>query len=516
MATINGTSGNDNLVGTTDDDSITAQGGNDAVDGLDGNDTILGGDGSDKIAGGDGNDSIDGGSGDDVLQGGAGNDTLIAGTNSGVGDSLSGGAGDDVLTDSFGNATLDGGDGADFFNLGYGTATVIGGDGGTNADTISFDLADDGIKLIFDGEGSGAYKDDDGDSGIFSGIEAIEGSGSNDLIDASLDSAGVSLTGGAGNDQILGGSGSDEIDGGAGDDSLTGGSGADTFFVSGGNDTITDFDATGSGDGDTTNNDFVDLSGYYDSLSELRADLADDGILNQSNSVDEDGNAVDYSDNTQFSGGSLTVDGATPTTFTADNTGVICFARGAQIATPSGHCAVEHLRPGDLVFTWNGGPQRVIWIGVDHLDRDDLAGSEAVRPILIPRGVLGATSDLFVSRQHGMLLPSGGFARAGHLVDLLPGVRIAHGKRRVSYYHIMLNAHHVLLANGVPCESFYPGRMALASLNVDDRTRLFELLPTLANCADNSAIDCVYGPPAAPFLRRKDVVRFCRAIPDAA
>ena len=67
--------------------------------------------------------------------------------------------------------------------------------------------------------------------------------------------------------------------------------------------TITDFNAGNTGtldDGNTANNDFIDLSGYYDNLSELYADQADDGILNQSNTLDGKGRATDYSDNTQF------------------------------------------------------------------------------------------------------------------------------------------------------------------------------------------------------------------------
>ena len=69
-------------------------------------------------------------------------------------------------------------------------------------------------------------------------------------------------------------------------------------------DTITDFNFGNSGtldDGDLTNNDFIDLSGFYDNIAELQDDFADDGVLNQSNSGNIVwGQVVDYSDNTSF------------------------------------------------------------------------------------------------------------------------------------------------------------------------------------------------------------------------
>ncbi len=65
MATITGTSGNNNLTGTTGDDDIYGLAGNDTLNGGDGNDTLYGGDGNDTLIGGNGNDILDGGNGSD-------------------------------------------------------------------------------------------------------------------------------------------------------------------------------------------------------------------------------------------------------------------------------------------------------------------------------------------------------------------------------------------------------------------------------------------------------------------
>lgn len=64
-----------------------------------------------------------------------------------------------------------------------------------------------------------------------------------------------------------------------------------------------------------------------------------------------------------------------------------------------------------------------------------------------PRGVLGPAKALTVLR----------------------GVRQMNGRRRVDLVHILLDAHHVLFAEGAPSESFFPGPMAMRSMNAAER-----------------------------------------------
>ena len=74
---------------------------------------------------------------------------------------------------------------------------------------------------------------------------------------------------------------------------------------------------------------------------------------------------------------------------------------------------------------------------------------------------MGATQDLFLSRQHCVLISHGRetrLVRAGQLARLGPrGVRVARGKRRFTYVHLLCDGHFVVLANGVPCETLLPG-----------------------------------------------------------
>lgn len=168
----------------------------------------------------------------------------------------------------------------------------------------------------------------------------------------------------------------DSIDGGDGNDEIHGGAGSDI---------IADFNAGNTStlnDGDATNNDSVDLSGSYHHISELYADQADDGILNQSNATDTRGNATDYSDNSQFGSGSLRIDGATAdkSSFTQENTGVVCFTSGTAIRPPRGDELIEDLAIGDLVTTLDNGPQPICGIGRRTLGKGRGTGQSQLAP----------------------------------------------------------------------------------------------------------------------------------------
>jgi len=265
------------------------------------------------------------------------------------------------------------------------------------------------------------------------------------------------------------------ITGGIGDDSLTGGTGNDTFTytVGDGHDTIADFNTGNTGtlsDGDSTNNDFINLSSFYDNLSELYADQADDGVLNQSNTTDTKGRTTDYSDNSEFGSGSLEIQGASGdnSSFTQENTGVVCFTSGTAIRTPYGDVLIDDLKVGDLVITMDNGPQKIRWIGKRHLSGLELNTAPKLRPILIKRGALNNERALLVSPQHGMLLRPNGvpsrLVRAKHLASTMPGIRIANGRREITYIHLMFDRHQIIFAEGIPTESFFPGPMAMNAL----------------------------------------------------
>jgi hypothetical protein len=149
-------------------------------------------------------------------------------------------------------------------------------------------------------------------------------------------------------------------------------------------------------------------------------------------------------------------DGAT-TSGNADTsvTAIACFAAGTRILTAGGRLvAVEDLRAGDMLETFDGQVKRIIWLGRRSLDLRRHPRPLAAQPILITAGALGGglpLRDLVVSPDHGMYL-------AGKLIPakaLTNGFTIRQlNRRRVTYYHIELAEHAVIFAEGAAAESY--------------------------------------------------------------
>ncbi len=156
---------------------------------------------------------------------------------------------------------------------------------------------------------------------------------------------------------------------------------------------------------------------------------------------------------------------------------IVCFCRGTRIATPAGPRRVETLSPGDLVDTLDNGAKPILWIGRRHHAWD--SGPDSGKPVQISEGALGEglpERDLKVSPQHRILVPDGegqALVAATHLSDLA-GVRVMHGRREEEYFHLLLDRHEVLFAEGAPAESFYPGAAAVAALSPLERRAIAE------------------------------------------
>lgn len=182
-------------------------------------------------------------------------------------------------------------------------------------------------------------------------------------------------------------------------------------------------------------------------------------------------------------------------------TGVVCFGEGTLIDTPAGSRAVETLVAGNLVTTLDHGPMPILWISQStHVWP---GSSEDALPIQIRAGALGAgmpARDLVVSPQHKVLIVD---PANRHQSVLAPakgltsrrGIRVMRGKRKVTYYHVLLETHEILLSEGLPTESFYPGPQALKLLRQNQRDAIFKLFPQLKIDPDSG-----YGPKAFPCL----------------
>ncbi|MEL7256105.1 MAG: Hint domain-containing protein, partial [Pseudomonadota bacterium] len=465
---VDGGAGNDTMDGGDGADTLSGGDGNDDIDGGAGDDVLDGGEGDDTIDGGDGADTVTDLEGDNVIDTsgtnalpddkngdgfgfapygpfppvpadtnedddrdlvttGSGNDSITTGDDD---DTIISGAGNDTIDSGIDDDSVDAGTGADLITTGEGSDTVLGGGGN---DTIYGGLGPsvpDGADIPNDGTGPfGPDPDTENgrdllDGGLGNDLifgedddDTLIGGGGDDTLDGGIDDD--DLDGGVGFDSLIGGQGDDTLDGGRGRDTLEGGIGDDVFIeeANSGADTIVDFGLGNSGsinDGDQTNNDFVDLSEFYndttlaavnanatnpanqfnDPLSMLRADAADgrlDGRINGENLSAFIGEI----DLTIENGGAA----VTGSDLTFDNTNVACFVRGTQIATRRGSVAIEDLKEGDEVITMDHGFQKIRWIG-----STSVPATGALAPVVIRKGAMGNERDLRVSPQHRMLV----------------------------------------------------------------------------------------------------------------
>jgi hypothetical protein len=285
-------------------------------------------------------------------------------------------------------------------------------------------------------------------------------------------------------------------------DTLLGGAGADAFVASGA-DLIADFDARtgiqGTNGAPTNDNDFVNLSSFYNDAT-LRTFLQNNPGATFGNALawlraDQADGVLQGAGNLRLQNGGVAVSGAL---LNAENTGVVCFTRGTRILTAEGEREIEDLVAGDLVFTLDHGYQPIRWIG-----SSTVVGKGRFAPIVIEAGALGNTRTLAVSPQHRMLL-------SGWQAELLfdePEVLVAakmlvndttiraEDRDEVEYFHMLFDAHEVVIAEGAPSESFHPGHVGWGALAEAAREEILALFPQLDGM-DFSA----YGPSARRSL----------------
>ncbi len=158
----------------------------------------------------------------------------------------------------------------------------------------------------------------------------------------------------------------------------------------------------------------------------------------------------------------------------------VCFVAGTMIQTPLGPRPVEQLQAGDLVDTLDDGPQPLIWVGGGSV----IAQEEAL-PVCISAGVLDNDRDLWVSGQHLLMLSgpdcellfgeSEVLVAAKHLLSLA-GVYRAIGTGKVSYHHILMQQHHLVLAEGTAAETLFPGPQVFETLSSRNVASLEQVL----------------------------------------
>jgi len=164
-----------------------------------------------------------------------------------------------------------------------------------------------------------------------------------------------------------------------------------------------------------------------------------------------------------------------------------CFARGTLIETPHGALPVEQLEDGDEVLGRNGDIQLISWIGSRRLSGLELVLNPRLQPVRIMAGALTGGrpgQDLVVSQDHRLLVDDW---RAPYLFGedeiLVPAKSLINQRNvivdcpqsGVEYFHLLMDGHSLVCANGLWAETMQPDQATLQLLDADQRAAVLRI-----------------------------------------
>jgi hypothetical protein len=136
---------------------------------------------------------------------------------------------------------------------------------------------------------------------------------------------------------------------------------------------------------------------------------------------------------------------------------VNCFRAGTRILTERGEVAVEHLVAGDAVVIAREGSQAtrpVTWTGHRKIDLRRHPNAKANWPVRVLRGAFAddlPSHDLWLSPGHSVYAEG----KLVQIENLINGKTILQVPcDEVDYWHVELDSHDILYANGLACESY--------------------------------------------------------------
>jgi len=199
---------------------------------------------------------------------------------------------------------------------------------------------------------------------------------------------------------------------------------------------------------------------------------------------------------------------------------IACFAAGTGIATTRGLVPVECIHPGDRVCTILGGDTaEVIWVGRRKVECARHHNPSKVWPVRVTAHAFGRgmpASDLFLSPDHAVYVDQ----------VLIPVRLLVNGRTvrqeltdKVSYHHIELARHDVLLANGMPAESYletgdrarFSNGGSVITLHPDFSARAWEMQGCAPLVQTGPILAAVRKRLAADVVRRKRGARETRS-----
>jgi hypothetical protein len=133
---------------------------------------------------------------------------------------------------------------------------------------------------------------------------------------------------------------------------------------------------------------------------------------------------------------------------------MLCFVAGTGVATPSGEVPVERLAVGEMVLNRRGEAKPITWIGTGAV-LATRGRRSAATPVIVRKGALAhnvPTQDPRITKGHSLYID--------HV--LIPVEELVNHRsiewddraREVELFHIELETHDVLIANGAPAERY--------------------------------------------------------------
>ena len=151
--------------------------------------------------------------------------------------------------------------------------------------------------------------------------------------------------------------------------------------------------------------------------------------------------------------------------YVTNATALACFPTGTRIMTPDGAVPVESLSVGQTVTTLLRVEAPIVWVGMREVDCETHPQPEKVWPVHIDTGAFGPglpARDLRLSPDHAVfvdavLMPIRVLINGGSIRQI--------PVQRITYHHIELAEHDVVLAESLPAESFLDTGNRSAFLN---------------------------------------------------
>lgn len=171
---------------------------------------------------------------------------------------------------------------------------------------------------------------------------------------------------------------------------------------------------------------------------------------------------------------------------------IICFGRGTGILTETGEVPVEDLQADDKLMCSDGQLRPIRWVGSRFLDAESLRNQPHLQPIRISAGALGKaqpTRDLILSPAHRVLLNDWRAELMFGAAEVLASAKMLVNDstirkqvdcQGIEYFHILLDEHQTIFANGLACETLMPAELAKTALLTDARSEILELFPEMA------------------------------------